>query len=216
MWGGPDMPVYIQQNLRRWQDLHPEWTFVLWRDIDLDWLEHRDLYDAAPELVPADAIWQFRSDLARYEILAKHGGLYVDCDTHPLRPFDAALAPWSAWAAWEDQRFVGNSVLYANPDHQVMRELVAGLRESIDRGVLQRFRPNRLSGPRYLTPIWLAGGWFVALRRLVYPYSYADVKAGTVPVAFGPDVLCVHQWHHTRQMLEARRVSPSRHPARSG
>lgn len=34
---------------------------------------------------------QILSDLYRLEIISKFGGIYVDCDTFPLKPFDAAL-----------------------------------------------------------------------------------------------------------------------------
>ena len=30
-------------------------------------------------------------DILRLELLNLHGGLYVDCDTYPIKPFDDAL-----------------------------------------------------------------------------------------------------------------------------
>ena len=207
------MPGQLRTNLLEWRQHHPDWTFVLWNDASLFWLKHRDLYDRASEIVPADAVWQFRADIARYEILNIHGGLYVDCDTFPLQSLDVALEGHDAWAAWEDRNWIGNSVLYSVAHHPVMERLVADLRRNVAQDALHEWRPNRLSGPRYLTPIWREFGCYVAPRRRVYPYGYADVKQGTVPTAFGPDVLCVHQWHHTRQIMEARHARP-REPVR--
>ncbi len=215
VWGGPPLPSHLMDNLREWERLHPDWVHHLWADEDLDWLEHRDLYDAAPELVPADAVWQFRSDIARYEILHKFGGLYVDCDMLPLRPFDDVLAGHDAWAGMEDRNWVGNAILYAERGHPVLVDLLAGLRENIAVESRKGSRPNRLTGPRYLTPAWRRHGCETAPARLVYPYSYTDVKAGTVPLSFDYDVLCVHEWQHTRDLLEVRRArSPRRSPAR--
>jgi len=58
---------FVEQN--------PGYVHVLWRDEDLKILEmvNRDLYDAEPTL-PGKA------DIARYELLRRYGGVYIDAD----------------------------------------------------------------------------------------------------------------------------------------
>lgn len=58
---------FVEQN--------PGYIHVLWRDEDLKGIDmqNRDLYDAEPTL-PGKA------DIARYEILRRYGGIYVDAD----------------------------------------------------------------------------------------------------------------------------------------
>lgn len=175
----------------------------MWGDEDLRWLEHRDLYEAAPELVPADAVGQLRADIARYEILAKHGGLYVDADTVALRPVDTALAGHDTFAAAEDPTWIGNTYLGSTPGHPAMLELVAGLRTSIARAD-GRLRPNRLTGPQYLTAVWCRNSCHVAPTRLWFPYSYRHVRRGAVPTSYG-DAYAVHRWEHTRDLQGSRR-----------
>lgn len=199
---GEDIPAQYLKGIQSWWDHHPDWKYKLWTDNDLKWLAHRDLYDRAPELVPADAVGQLRADIARYEILLRHGGLYVDIDTVCLKPLDEALAGHDEFAAREDPHWVGNTYLGCVPDHPAMAQLVAGLRSSIRRAY-GRIRPNRLTGPRYLTPVWMWHECYVAPQHLFYPYSYSHVKAGTVPTDYG-DAYTVHQWGHTRSLMKAR------------
>jgi mannosyltransferase OCH1-like enzyme len=175
------------------------WTYRLWTDADLDWLRHRDLYDQAPNLVPADAVGQLRADIARYEILERHGGLYVDIDTVALQPVDGALEGHDTFAAREDPSWIGNTYLGCTAGHPVMKELVANLRANINL-TNGRTRPNRLTGPRYLTPIWQSHNGYVAPREQWFPYSYTDVKNGTVPTRFDEDVYATHLWNHTREL----------------
>lgn len=203
VWVGPPMPGHLEANLREWARLHPHWHVKLWRDADLAWLANRAIYDRADALVPADAVGQFRADIARYEILHRHGGLYVDCDTRPLRCVDDALVA-DTFAAAEDEHWVGNTYLGAVPDHPVMAALVGGIRANLRRR-RPGWRANRLSGPRYLTPIWREHGAHVAPRELFFPYNYADVKAGAVPEEFAPDVYAVHEWRHTRDVMAQRK-----------
>lgn len=191
----------VEESRQSWLKRNPGWTHCMWTDKALTWLEHRDLYNAAPKLVPKDAIGQFRSDIARLEILHKFGGMYVDCDTICMRPVDEALNGHDAWAASEDGTWVGNTYLAATPHHPVLAELVQELRENITRNTGKGWRPNRLSGPRYLTPIWNKHGCYVAPGRLWFPYSYVDVKRGKIPTYVSKDVFAVHEWRHHREVL---------------
>lgn len=201
VWVGGPLPDHLAAYVGSWDRHHPGWEHRLWTERDLPPLQNHDLYDRAPELVPVDAIGQLRSDIARYEILLTYGGLYVDCDTEALRPVDESLAGHDAWAAAEDANWVGNTYLACTPGHPVMRALVDGLAASVARNAGRR--PNRMTGPRYLTPIWRAHGCHIARQRDWYPYSYADVKRGTVPASYG-NAYAAHHWDHTRRVLAAR------------
>jgi inositol phosphorylceramide mannosyltransferase catalytic subunit len=201
VWVGSPVPDEPAAWMESWRRLHPTWVHRLWRDDDLGWLTHRDLFDRAPGLVPVDAVGQLRADIARYEILARHGGLYVDCDTEALRPVDEVLTGVEVWAAMEDDRWVGNTYLASTPGHRVMQALVSGIPGSVRRRAGQR--PNTMTGPQYLTPLWRSYRCPVSASRRWFPYSYRDVRNGTVPTAFG-DAYAVHHWQHTRDLLEAR------------
>ena len=56
-----------------WMQNHPGWEFRLWTDADIEafGLTNKRLYDETPN-------YGAKSDIARYEILYRIGGLYVD------------------------------------------------------------------------------------------------------------------------------------------
>ena len=171
-WDGPQMPLPLRENLATWHDLHRDWELIVWDSASLRWLAHRDLYDAAPTIVRQDAIWQFRSDIARY-----------------------------AFAAAEDPNWVGNTYLYADRAHlPVFIALVDRLRASVNDRHKPR-RPNHLTGPRYLTPIWHEFGVYVAPTHSWFPYSYTDVRRRVIPDVDPRTAVAVHQWHHHRTVL---------------
>jgi len=66
-------------------------------------------------------------------------------------------------------------------------------------------RPNKLSGPQYITPVWNRYGGHIAPQRQWYPFSYIDVKRDTIPTQFDSDVFAVHQWFHTETVLNSRK-----------
>lgn len=196
------MPERYLRYQATWHSMHGGWTFRLWNDNNLGWIPNRDLFDRADKIVPAHAVGQVRSDVARYAILERYGGLYVDYDTEALQSVDQALRGHDAFATAEDDRWVGNTYLAAVPNHPVMRALVERLPDHARRAQrMTRISSSGLSGPRYLTPIWREFGCHVDPAELWFPYSYRDVRRDTVPEDYG-DAFAVHHWGHVRELLK--------------
>lgn len=204
IWIGDPMPAHLADNITAWADMHPDWDMKLWteREIDEIGLHNQALYDQAEKIVPRDAVEQFRADIVRYELLALFGGMYADVDTRPLRSIEPAIAGHHEFAAREERTWIGNAYLAAVPGHPIMQALIAGMPANVRR--LRGKRPNKMSGPQYLTPVWNRHHGHVAPRDQWYPFSYIDVKRGTVPDIFGTDVYAVHEWFHTQRVLASR------------
>ena len=88
--------------MRSWTLLHPNWTYVFWDDADNRKLVHTAfpafaaLYDGLPGGVA-------RADFARYALLHKYGGVYVDADFEAKAPFDDLVAEHQAIVSSEPQ-----------------------------------------------------------------------------------------------------------------
>jgi len=65
IWLGSPMPSHLAANLREWERLNPGWDAVLWDEHSTPPLDNMDLFKAARDLVPADAVYQFQADLLR-------------------------------------------------------------------------------------------------------------------------------------------------------
>ena len=86
LWVGPPLPLHIYQMMQTWKEHHPTWEVKLWTEAPP--LVNQDLWDNAEKISPK-APEQFRSDVARYEILYHDGGIWADADFVCQRPFDA-------------------------------------------------------------------------------------------------------------------------------
>jgi mannosyltransferase OCH1-like enzyme len=202
IWVGPTMPPHLAANVDRWRELHPTWRVKIWTDRSLGWLTNQQLFSDAESIVPRDAVGQFRSDLARYEIILQEGGFYADVDTYPVKAIDDSILNRTEFAVQEDPTWVGNTYLGGRAGHPLFREIIAGIPLNVRRH--RGRRANVLTGPKYITPIWRRHDGYVAPTAWGFPYSYTHVKRGTVPDRFGPDTYVVHQWQHTQTVMEAR------------
>lgn len=198
LWLGDPMPSHLREYVATWTRIHPGWTHRIWTDDDLDWLKNQDLYDFAEAITRSHG--QFRADVARYEILYRHGGIWVDCDFEAVAPIDELLLGVDCFAAWEtDDVWVGNAILGSVPGHLFLAELIEGLSANVKahRGA----RPTVLSGPQYLTPVAKRHDIEIFASEMFYPYRYdqLDRDGEDFPAAYG-----IHHWNNKRTQAAAR------------
>jgi mannosyltransferase OCH1-like enzyme len=202
--GDGPVPERFDAYRESWGRLHPDWEIRLWRDGDLPKLRNRALFDQAKRFVPAANVGQFRADVARYELLWRFGGVYVDVDFEALKPIDDLLGGVGCFAAWEVQdRWVNNAVMGAMPGHPFVWRLIDKLTESVVRRPGQT--PNLLSGPHYLTRLYRRHpqGVTVFDQRLFYPYLYSDLDTPKSEPPWPDDAYAVHHWSNQRRKREA-------------
>lgn len=202
-WGGSPLPEVLRELSATWLDHHPGWAYVLWNEDSIRAFDilHQDLYDRADQIVPADAVWQFRSDILRWAILWRYGGVWADMDTTCQRSIEPLLTR-SVVAGWEVQgQWVGSSVLAATPGHPVISEICAAmgrLAHSSPPGT----RPNVISGPKAITRPLLERrrrhrDVRIVDERLWYPVRWSEAERSTEP---HPAAYIVHHWAHQRSL----------------
>jgi mannosyltransferase OCH1-like enzyme len=86
VWIGGRLPEIYHKFTESWRRFHPDWEYKLWGDSDVDGfgMQNEGFFRSA------NTNGQ-KSDIFRYEILRRYGGLYVDTDFECLKPFDDLL-----------------------------------------------------------------------------------------------------------------------------
>ncbi len=96
LWIGPKRrPARLMQT---WKDKHPDWEYVLWDEDGLKdfGFENQLQIDAMPE-------WNGKADIMRYEILHRHGGVFMDADSECLNPLDDFFLDNDSFAVLENE-----------------------------------------------------------------------------------------------------------------
>ena len=180
--GSAEMPAAHVAFGRELERLHPDWETRLWTDADLDALEV-----TAAERARARSASEL-SNLVRYEVLRRHGGVYLDTDVEGKRPFDDLLAGVRAFAALELPGRVGTAVLGAVPGHRAFERAAQLSRDTLGLGL----HSADANGP-YLMSLILEQDPDVTIfgAERFYPYTWEErERAGE---SF-PDAYAVHHW----------------------
>jgi len=187
------VPERFEGYWRRLHQLHPRWKFRTWGRTEdlLPLLKNRALFESLSE---GRASYGFRSDIARYELLAAFGGVYVDTDIEPLRRFDPLLEDGRPFIAWCSDKELDPSVIGSPAGHPAIRQLVdelAQVREWCLQG--NPMTPPGTTGPTYVTARWR---WRDDVRRLppvtFFPYHWSRMQDDHPP--WPERSYAIHHW----------------------
>ena len=126
IWLGGKMPQKFKNLSDTWKI--PGWEYKLWQDADARKLKmtNRKLYNRATN-------YGIKSDVLRYEILYKYGGVYVDTDFECVRPLDDfSHLRLFAGCGYSVFPHVYNGLIGAEPGHDMIAKIIseAGKKES--------------------------------------------------------------------------------------
>jgi mannosyltransferase OCH1-like enzyme len=179
------IPPEFEAYWRKLKKLHLGWEFRTWSDPnELGWMRCKEVFDRATTHAG-------RSDVLRFELMFAYGGVYVDTDVEPLRPFDDLLEDDRPFAAWENDKLICPTVLGGPARHPAYEAVL----EMLPRWSLKfpGHRPNLQTGPVPLTMTWKRRRDVRLLPSVAfYPVGWweRDNLGGPYPA----ESYCVHHW----------------------
>lgn len=183
IWLGEEpLPEEHERFGRTFAQYHPDWEMRLWTDDHLS-----ELGIGAPERERARTKAEL-ANLARYEVLHRYGGVYVDTDVECKRCLVPLLRGIDAFAALEVSGAIGNAILGSIAKHPVYAHATRLARQTLGTGV---HSPDA-TGPRFLSLI-IEQEQNVAIfaAKLFYPYLWDELERRHDVF---PHAYAVHHW----------------------
>jgi hypothetical protein len=183
IWVGEEaMPVEHERFGASFARHHPDWEMRLWTDDDLPALDIT-MADQQRARTRSEL-----SNLMRYEVLDRFGGVYVDTDFECLRPLTPLLRGIDAFTALELPGRTATGILGAVPGHPVFARAARQARLTLGEGA----RSTDANGPYFFSLI-LEQEPNVAIfgAQLFYPYLWNELERRDERF---PDAYAVHHW----------------------
>lgn len=144
IWLGGKFPDKYKRLRDTWIEKNPDWNYKLWTDDDVYSfeLENIDKFNSINNLGA-------KSDIFRYEILYRYGGLYVDTDFECIKSFnDLIYLDLFSGTGHVFEPEVFNGLIACKPGYKLIKELIDDIK------VVNTNNFNeiiQLTGPKYFS-----------------------------------------------------------------
>lgn len=222
IWFGVPLSEEDKALRATWEQQHPAWRFVLWTDrvsndargvVATSWQEvHKLLAQADVRFITVDVSalafgnrtffdqarnYGEKSDILKWEIIYRLGGVYIDCDFECLKPLDDLHHRYAFYTGLQplDTQVVqlGAALFAAQPQHPILAHAVQTIED--DRHHKQIVIRT---GPIHFTNsfVAMAGKEYVDVAlpaSYFYPMAYEQAKTARHEWQC-PESYAVHHW----------------------
>lgn len=184
IWVGPNpLPTKSVEFIRNIKQLHPDYEYRLWTDIDITPANFTNI-----QYINSTKIYAQKADIMRYEILNKHGGVYLDVDFQILKCLTPLLTH-DLVVCNEDKnvdKYITNAFIYSVPG------ILKGCVDNIKTCNLDTPKVNVVTGPWYLRKNISLEAARVLPPIVMYPTHYK--QRGYIPPSFSEETYGMHHW----------------------
>lgn len=118
-FGGAEKSKLIEKCIDSWKKYCPDWQIIEWNESNFD--VNTNLFCAQAY---SNKKWAFVSDYARFDILNRMGGVYMDTDVEILKPIDCFLEN-SLFAGHETDEWVAPGLILGSvPNHPILQSVL--------------------------------------------------------------------------------------------
>lgn len=184
-FGGAPKGKLIEDCIGSWKEQLPDYTIREWNEQNY----HSNSYFF--QYAIQHKKYAFASDLARFEVLNREGGIYLDTDMLFLRSMDGCLQH-DAFFGFEDAAHVSCGVIGSIPGHPLLQRVCNRLQAATDDSFFKGYTIVKLLN-ECLKDLPLEHQPYVYPVDVFYPYPYA---ASGNPMQYATaETLAIHLWN---------------------
>lgn len=196
IWLGGEFPEKFHKISQVWKDLHADWQYILWTDKNIQKLfplYNQKFFDESVNLGE-------KSDILRYEIVYRFGGLYVDIDFECIKPFDTLSYFYDFYAGIEpldaSPLIVGNAFFASSANHAILKYCIETIKDfRHEKEITGRTGPWHLTRSimRICKKLHQDSVIFLP-SSFLYPLKYLDRNNFNKDLIVKKETLGIHYW----------------------
>lgn len=165
--GGKGVPKKSIKWMNSWKRLNPDWEYKLWNEDNIKELKVSEFNVYSKKINPG-----YRSDILRYIILNKFGGVYVDTDFECLKSIPTEILHYKfiAGLMFGYKPTIGNSILISCPNSLLLKTILNKIKKTKYKNDINYIIKN--SGPDAVTKDYFASSKKIKCESLILPSNY--------------------------------------------
>jgi mannosyltransferase OCH1-like enzyme len=203
--GNKSFPEEFKEFRYKWIDMYPDYNFIFWNE---KLVESSKLIDESIfKYYYSDCKIALKSDLLRFKILEKFGGIYIDTDTEPLKKMgDEFLNDEFFSGIQKPYSQIAIGMMGSEPNNKLVKEYNTSVLYNIEDNIKQNGKLTdelwKITGPQFFDEICNKykelNGYRFYESDYFYPYGWNELERRyenfkeTCPHAYS-----VHHWAHS-------------------
>lgn len=203
IWLGSPLPERCRILRETWIKHHPDWQFILWTEKEIDQLhlQNSAVYHASKN-------YGSKSDIARYEILYRFGGLYIDTDFECLKPFDEFHEQLTFYTGigYSPEMLLYNGLIGSIPGHPILKMCIDTMpQQAVDKNniwdIMVKTGPNHFTRCFFQVLLTYSHESIVVFpTSFFYPWpAYLRFDDSQAHEFIKPESYTLHYWHTSWQ-----------------
>jgi len=166
--------------METWKAGHPDWSYMLWTEEEISelGLYNQTKFESHPML-------SGKADIARYEILFKFGGFFIDADSISIKPLDDLLDN-NFVTVYESEKnrkkLVANGYFGCKPKNRVMFDMINEIRK-LDVNRMMHRHAWETTGPLPFTTVLKKHSVKILDSETFIPVHFEDKNYERLPIS---------------------------------
>lgn len=195
IWLGGKVPDELHKYFETIKKSNPDYQHMLWTEKEAENFEfkNKSLFNSCKNLGQ-------KSDILRYAVLEKYGGIYIDADFIGIKSFDELLhLNFFTGVAYDKEPVLFNGLIGSVPNHELLKELnnIEYVNDADAMEVIKSTGPWYLTKKLFKKIDTLEKGVVLPLAYF-YPFPNFDrdkVLGNDYTKYVNDKTICVHLWH---------------------
>jgi hypothetical protein len=150
-WHDKILPPKMQENVQLLKRTNPEFEVVVYdNEMAYDYIKNNfsdDIFKAYNTLIPIS----FKSDLFRFCVVYKEGGVYLDIKFEPVDDFKLLnLVKYKEVWATEAENIVNTGIFMSVPENRILKRAIDMIKYNVQNRIMGNY-PSSVTGPWLLT-----------------------------------------------------------------
>ena len=203
--GNKPFPKEFEEFYNKWRIMYPEYNFIFWND---ELVNASKLIDESiSKHYYSECKIAFKSDLLRFKILEKYGGIYIDTDTEPLKKMGYEFLSNDFFSGIQKPyRQVAIGIMGSEPNNKLVKEYNTSVLDNIEFNIKQNGKLTdelwKITGPQFFDEICnnykKLNGYTFYESEYFYPYGWNELERRHENFKETcPDAYSVHHWAHS-------------------
>jgi mannosyltransferase OCH1-like enzyme len=170
IWIGESVPEQFKTFQKTWQEKHPDWQYKLWTQHDIQTLKLQNEEFILQSRNPGEI-----SDMMRYEILYRYGGVYLDFDFECLQSIEELNYIYDFYIGIQpmDSELVqlGIGIIGSIQGHPILKQCIEKIKYNWHNKAYEQMATAR-TGPIYCTKIFYDAADQFPFIDIAFPSFY--------------------------------------------